>query len=315
MHNQPYCRLLRPSEAHAALDAQALVQARLTQNARDLVRGVGEGGRGPLRGEPAADRGLDERGAEVSAKLRIAFVGTYPPRRCGIATFTPDLAQAVGSAGEQVPPMTLALSDAGEQYEYPPEVGYEIRQGVKGDYARAAEFLNYSDVRLVSIQHEHGIFGGEDGAYVLDLVSGLHIPAVATLHTVLKDPSDSQRSVIEALSRKCARLVVMSRVAADLLRRSYGIGGRNVQIIPHGIPVMHPRDQQGLKTMFGVPGRRMLLTFGLLGPGKGIETVRPRRAFRRWPASARARWGRAWVGSAHARRRTPVPPRPRPAGC
>jgi glycosyltransferase involved in cell wall biosynthesis len=216
---------------------------------------------------------MDEPGAAVSASLRIAFVGTYPPRRCGIATFTQDLARAVGSAGGQVLPMTLALTDPGAQYEYPPEVGYEIRQGVKGDYARAAEFLNYSDIRLVSIQHEHGIFGGDHGAYVLDLVCGLDIPAVATLHTVLKDPSDSQRSVIEALSRKCARLIVMSRVAADLLRRSYGIGGHNVQIIPHGIPVMHPRDQESLKTMFGVPGQRMLLTFGLLGPGKGIETV------------------------------------------
>jgi len=215
---------------------------------------------------------MDEPEAAVSASLRMAFVGTYPPRRCGIATFTQDLAQAVGSAGE-VLPMTLALTDTGRQYQYPPEVEYEIRQGVKGDYARAAEFLNYSDVRLVSIQHEHGIFGGDNGAYVLDLVSGLHIPAVATLHTVLKDPSDSQGSVIEALSRNCAQLVVMSRVAADLLRRSYGIGGHSVQIIPHGIPVMHPRDQQRLKTMFGVPGQRMLLTFGLLSPGKGIETV------------------------------------------
>ena len=96
----------------------------------------------------------------MSASLRIAFVGTYPPRRCGIATFTRDLARAVGSAGEQVLPMTLALTDPGGQYEYPPKVGYEIRQEVKGDYARAAEILNSSDVRLVSIQHEHGIFGG-----------------------------------------------------------------------------------------------------------------------------------------------------------
>ena len=278
MHDQLNRRFLRLSENHVAVDPQALPvgQARFirNENARDLVPGVVARMRsaGMLADVPADNPRLAEPVAAVKASLRMAFVGTYPPRRCGIATFTRDLAQAVGSAGEQLP-MTLALTEPGGRYEYPPDVGYEIRQGVKGDYARAAEFLNYSDVRLVSIQHEHGIFGGDDGAYVLDLVSALHIPAVATLHTVLKDPSDSQRSVIEALSRKCARLVVMSRVAADLLRRSYGIGGHNVRIIPHGIPVMHPRDQQALKTMFGVPGRRMLLTFGLLAPGKGIETV------------------------------------------
>jgi hypothetical protein len=173
-----------------------------------------------------------------------------------------------------------------------------------------AEFLNYSDIRLVSIQHEHGIFG-DDGAYVLDLVSGLDIPAVATLHTVLKDPSDSQRSVIEALSRKCARLIVMSRVAADLLRRSYGIGGHNVQIIPHGIPVMHPRDQESLKTTFGVPGQRMLLTFGSSAPARAST-----------PSSARCRpsalssrtlsissLARAIVSEVPAQPRRPQPPR------
>jgi glycosyltransferase involved in cell wall biosynthesis len=207
------------------------------------------------------------------ADLRIAFVGTYPPRRCGIATFTQDLARAVGGGGGQAAPVILALTDSGGQYEYPPEVKYEIRQGVKGDYARAAEFLNYSDVRLCSIQHEHGIFGGDDGAYVLDFIAALRIPAVATLHTVLKTPSDSQRAIVRALAERCARLVVMSRVAADLLERSYGVAARKIAVIPHGIPVMEPRDQRLLKAKFGVAGRPMLLTFGLLGPNKGIETV------------------------------------------
>lgn len=209
----------------------------------------------------------------AGADLPIAFIGTYPPRRCGIATFTRDLSAASGAASEGVLPMIIAVSDPGSQYEYPREVKYEIRQGVKGDYARAAEFVNYSDVRLVSIQHEHGIFGGDDGAYILDLLTALRAPTIATLHTVLKRPSHSQRAIIQKMSHQCARLVVMSKIAADLLSTSYGVNEKRIQLIPHGIPEMAPRDREQLKAKFGVSGQRMLLTFGLLGPHKGIETV------------------------------------------
>lgn len=209
----------------------------------------------------------------MDSPLPIAFVGSYPPRRCGIATFTRDLSAAVGAASDRVLPMTIAVSDPGGQYEYPGEVKYEIRQAVKADYSRAAEFVNYSDVRLVSIQHEHGIFGGDDGAYILDFLTALRTPTIATLHTVLKRPSDSQRGIIQKMSLQCARLVVMSKVAADLLGASYGVNERKIQVIPHGIPEMPPRNQQRLKAKFGVSGQRMLLTFGLLGPNKGIETV------------------------------------------
>jgi glycosyltransferase involved in cell wall biosynthesis len=205
--------------------------------------------------------------------LGIAFVGTYPPRRCGIATFTSDLAQAMGAANARVRPMIIALTDTGGQYAYPEAVKYEIRQGSRGDYARAAELVNYSDVRLVSLQHEHGIFGGDDGSYILDFLSALRVPAIATLHTVLKNPSEGQRNVIQRIHRQCAGIVVMSRVALDLLDRSYGLSGPKIHVIAHGIPAMQPRDQERLKAGFGVGGRRMLLTFGLLGPGKGIETV------------------------------------------
>src|SRR4051794_27019143 len=119
---------------------------------------------------PADDERAPRIGA-AGADLNIALVGTYPPRRCGIATFTQDLGRAISGAGPRVQPMALAVTDPGGQHDYPPEVRYEIRQGVKGDYARAAEFVNYSDVRLVSVQHEHGIFGGDDGAYVLDFLA------------------------------------------------------------------------------------------------------------------------------------------------
>ena len=205
--------------------------------------------------------------------LPIAFVGTYPPRRCGIATFTQDLAKATVSSRQRVSTMTLAVTDSGGQYEYPEDVKYEIRHGVKGDYARAAEFVNYSDARLVSIQHEYGIFGGDDGGYILDFLSTLRIPAIATLHTVLEHPSDAQKKIVQQMAKRCAGLVVMSRIALNLLASAYGVEGPKIHIIPHGIPRMEPRDQEGLKAEFGVSGQRMLLTFGLLSPNKGIETV------------------------------------------
>ncbi len=204
--------------------------------------------------------------------LRIGFVGTYPPRRCGIATFTRDLAAGIQSANEHVNPLVIAITDAGSEYEYPVEVEYELRQGTKADYARAAELVNYKAVRWVSLQHEYGIFGGDYGAYVLDFLSALRLPAAVTLHTVLDRPSPLQRSIVQNMA-KVARLVVMSGVAADLLARRYDLGSARVDIIPHGIPDLAPRDQERLKARFGVTGRRMMLTFGLLGPNKGIETV------------------------------------------
>jgi len=208
----------------------------------------------------------------VEPDLHVAFVGTYPPRRCGIATFTRDLAAGMSAASAQVKPLAIAVTDESGDYEYPEEVGYEIRQGTKGDYSRAAELVNYKDVRWLSVQHEYGIFGGDDGAYILDLLSALRVPAVVTLHTVLDRPSESQRKIVQKMA-KSAPLVVMSQVAADLLARRYDVQGPRVHIIPHGIPDMPPRDQDVLKAGFGIAGQRMLLTFGLLGPNKGIETV------------------------------------------
>jgi glycosyltransferase involved in cell wall biosynthesis len=208
----------------------------------------------------------------MESELRIAFLGTYPPRRCGIATFTRDLAAGMKGANPRLRPLVVAVTDAGGPYEYPEEVEYQIRQGTKGDYARAAELVNYKDVRWVSVQHEYGIFGGDDGAYVLDFLGALHVPAAVTLHTVLENPSPSQRAIVQRMA-KAAAIVVMSQVASDLLARRYDVSGDVVHVIPHGIPDMAPRDQDRLKAKFGVAGHRMLLTFGLLGPNKGIETV------------------------------------------
>lgn len=203
---------------------------------------------------------------------RIALLGTYPPRRCGIATFTRDLGEGIGTAGENVKPLVVAVNDEGSKYQYASEVEYEIRQGTKSHYARAAELVNYKAVRWVSLQHEYGIFGGDDGAYILDFLGALRLPSAVTLHTVLERPSPSQRAIVQKMA-KTSVLVVMSQVAADLLAGSYELPISRVEIISHGIPEMLPRDQGALKSRFGVAGRRMLLTFGLLGPNKGIETV------------------------------------------
>ena len=138
----------------------------------------------------------------ATSDFPIAFVGTYPPHRCGIATFTRDLADAAAasastSGGARVQPIILAVTEPEAEYAYPTEVKYEIRRGVRGDYARAAELLNYSDVKLVSVQHEYGIFGGDDGAYIIDLLQALRVPAIVTLHTVLKQPSVAQLQIVQ----------------------------------------------------------------------------------------------------------------------
>ncbi|HLF11164.1 MAG TPA: glycosyltransferase, partial [Gammaproteobacteria bacterium] len=210
----------------------------------------------------------------IDSAIAVAFVGTYGPRRCGIATFTADLAEAIAGNDRRALPMVLAVTEPSGQYQYPAEVKFEIRQNVKADYARAAEFVNYSSVRLVSVQHEYGIFGGDDGAYILNFIRALRVPVVVTLHTVLKCPSANQAAIVHKMLSYGAQIVVMSEVARDLLASSYGVSGEKVRIIPHGIPVMdRSPDQEALKARFGVAQRRLLLTFGLLSPNKGIETV------------------------------------------
>ncbi len=215
-----------------------------------------------------------EHGRSSATDLSIAFVGTYPPRRCGIATFTRDLSDAVIAADRRVRATVLAMSDAGRIDPYPQRVRLEIRKEIKDDYARAAEFVNSSDTRLVSIQHEYGIFGGEDGSYILDFfLTRLREPAIVTLHTVLERPTLSQRAIVQGMAERCERLVVMSELALDLLKKSYDISRDITELIPHGIPNLPAGERDRHKASLGISGRRVLLTFGLLSPKKGIETV------------------------------------------
>lgn len=206
-----------------------------------------------------------------SARVRIALLGTYPPRRCGIATFTHDLGEAMVGAGSSL--RVIAVTDAAASVELEEPVRYEIRRGARHDYARAAEQINYSDAQSICIQHEFGVYGGDDGAHLLAFLAQLRKPAIATLHTVLRTPSDARRSIVRGIAEHCDRVVVMSDGALDALVRHHGIPSSKIEVIPHGIPDIVRSEQEPSKERLGVGGRRMLLTFGLLSPNKGIETV------------------------------------------
>jgi glycosyltransferase involved in cell wall biosynthesis len=203
-------------------------------------------------------------GGRRIAIVRPAFVATYPPRRCGIATFTSDLAAVSG--GREI----AVLHPASDRNEYPREVRHVIRKEERGDYLRTASDLNHS-VDVVSVQHEYGIWGGEDGESVLDFVRALRVPAVVTMHTVLRNPTPHQRSVLARLAALAEASVVMSRCAATLLISEYGADASRVRVIPHGVPDVPLVDSGLAKPGLGLAGRDVILSFGLLGPGKGYE--------------------------------------------
>jgi len=204
---------------------------------------------------------------------RIAFLGGYLPRLCGIATFTHDLCEAVATAAPASECLAGAVNDRLEGYDYPPRVRFELDQGNLDSYRRAADFLNFSNAGVLSVQHEFGIYGGPAGSHLLALLKEVRMPVVTTLHTVLREPDAAQRRVMNDLVRYSDRLVVMARKGAEILRDTYGVPETKVDIIPHGIPDMPFVDSSFYKAQFGVEGRKVLLTFGLLGPGKGIEYV------------------------------------------
>jgi len=215
---------------------------------------------------------------DATANLRrhrgIAFVGNYLPRNCGIATFTHDLAEAVAQQAEPSQPvMIAAMNDTPEGYPYPERVKFEIRQDHPVDYSRAADFINFSRSNVVSLQHEYGIFGGEWGSHVLSLLRDLRCPVVTTCHTVLAEPKPEQLEVFKEIAAISSRLVVMSEKAFGFLEDVYAVPKDKVDLIPHGIHDMPFVDPSYFKDKFGLEGRRVLLTFGLLGPNKGIENM------------------------------------------
>jgi len=202
---------------------------------------------------------------------RLAMLGNYLPRQCGIATFTADLSDAIVAERPALDCFVLAMNDGGTRYPYPPRVRFEIAENEVAAYHRAADFLNVNTVDVVSVQHEYGIFGGKAGAHVLALLHDLRMPVVTTLHTILATPDPHQRRVMDDLTRLSERLVVMSAQGSALLRDTYGVPDRKIDLIPHGIPSVPSASAS--KDRLGVDGKAVLLTFGLLSPDKGIEYV------------------------------------------
>jgi glycosyltransferase involved in cell wall biosynthesis len=202
---------------------------------------------------------------------RIAFLGDYPPRLCGIATFTHDLCEAVAGAAPASQCLVGAVNDRIDGYEYPPRVRFELDQKDLDSYRRAADFLNFNNADVLCVQHEFGIYGGPAGSHLLALLKEVRMPVVTTLHTLLSEPDAAQRKVMDELVRRSDRLVVMARKGAEILEAVYDVPEAKVDIIAHGIPDMPFLDSSCYKAQFGVEGRLVLLTFGLLGPGKGVE--------------------------------------------
>ena len=204
---------------------------------------------------------------------RIAFIGNYLPRQCGIATFTTDLCEAVAVEHPGATCIALPVNDNEAGYEYPSRVRFELAEKDIDSYRRAADFLNINSVDVVSLQFEYGIFGGRAGSHILALLRELRMPIVTTLHTILREPDPHQRRVLEEVAALSDRVVVMSERGAAFLREVYRISPAKIDLIPHGIPDLSFVDPGFHKDLFGVEGKIVLLSFGLLSANKGIENV------------------------------------------
>ncbi len=204
---------------------------------------------------------------------RIAFIGNYLPRQCGIATFTTDLCEAIADEYKGTTCIALPVNDIEAGYDYPSRVRFELTEKDIESYRRAADFLNINNVDMVSLQHEYGIFGGRAGSYILEILRQLRMPVVTTLHTILRDPNPDQRRVLEEIVSLSDRVVVMSERGTEFLQSIYHVPEKKIDLIPHGIPDVPFVDPSFNKDLFGVEGKSVLLSFGLLSANKGIENV------------------------------------------
>lgn len=208
--------------------------------------------------------------------LNIAFIASYSPRKCGIATFTFDLIHGLqelfqeGSIREENI-QVIALNNISQGYDYPREVNFEIRDKHRGDYREAAAFLNLSTIDAVSLQHEYGIFGGDNGNHIVSLINDLRKPVITTLHTVLEKPSPGQEETLKAIISKSTLMVVLANKAVDILKNVYKAPEEKILMIPHGAPDVPFLDSSYYKSQFQAEDRPVVLSFGLLSPNKGIE--------------------------------------------
>jgi len=204
---------------------------------------------------------------------KAAIIGNFPPRRCGLATFTRDMYACLSRALPNADWAVIAMNDPGADYDYPLEVTHQIAQDDMAAYRRLADTLNADGTQVLFVQHEFGIYGGPSGAYLIECLERVRFPIVTTLHTVLETPNDAQTRVMQALIRLSSTLVTMTRKGADILRRVYGVRPEQISIVPHGAPSRPLRDTAEFKSHLHLAGRKTLTTFGLLSPNKGIETV------------------------------------------
>jgi glycosyltransferase involved in cell wall biosynthesis len=211
--------------------------------------------------------------SKPSLPSRIAVIGNYLPRQCGIATFTTDLCTAISAEYGTARLLALPVNDTEEGYDYPARVRWSLSQDSVKSYQEAAEFLNFNNIDMVCLQHEYGIFGGRAGSHILHLLHGLKMPVVTTLHTVLREPDPDQLMVMEEIAELSDRLVVMSQLSSQFLQEIFKVPVSKIDIVPHGVPDLPFLDPNFYKDRFGIEGKAVLLTFGLLSPNKGIENV------------------------------------------
>lgn len=202
--------------------------------------------------------------------MNFINVGTYPPKQCGIATFSMDLRESLLFNGHRV--SVLAVSDNAYDYDYPSEVLFNLKQDQLSQYSEAASFINlHPQIDMVIIQHEYGIYGGSDGDYVIELVKSLAKPYILICHTVLPHPSSHQKQILETLCYYASGIVAMTRHSANLLTDLYEAPGDLIKVIAHGVPNFKKQDARLLKRKYRLEGLDIISTFGLIGPGKGLE--------------------------------------------
>jgi glycosyltransferase involved in cell wall biosynthesis len=211
--------------------------------------------------------------SKPSLPSRIAVIGNYLPRHCGIATFTTDLCEAISAEYGTARLLALPVNDTEQGYDYPARVRWSLAQDNVASYEEAARFLNFNNIDMVCLQHEYGIFGGPAGSHILHLLRGLKMPVVTTLHTVLREPNPDQLSVMTEIAELSDRLIVMSQLSSQFLQEIFKVPGSKIDMVPHGVPDLPFLDPNFYKDRFGVEGKAVLLTFGLLSPNKGIENV------------------------------------------
>jgi len=201
--------------------------------------------------------------------IKPVFVSTYPPRECGIATFTQDLVNAIEKYNDVRHCYVIALSK--DKHLYDNRVLYDINQDKFSNYVKAANLINVADIDVVIIEHEYGIFGGEDGDYIVPFVKLIKKPIITTFHTVLKNPTAKQFEILKKLADASYKVITMAKTTKEILTDVYDIEEEKIEIVHHGVPYMDLEDKETLKRKYNLGGKRVISTFGLISPGKGLE--------------------------------------------